>query len=218
MSKYVVIDLEMCEVPKCKRSPEYRWANETIQIGAVLIDDSLEVVDEFSTLVAPEYGEMTKFIEKFTGIRATELVGAPSMKEALEMFAEWAPEDAIIVSWSENDEVQIRREIQGKGIFIPKLEEMMCNWVDSQVVFADKMDTSKRYNLMNALNISNIDYDERLHNALYDAYNTALLYIKMLKEPVLKLSPYYHKEPVDTVLTSNPFASLFDGMGLVAFS
>ena len=35
MSKYVVIDLEMCKVPKNMRTSTYHWANETIQIGAV---------------------------------------------------------------------------------------------------------------------------------------------------------------------------------------
>lgn len=217
MSKYIVIDLEMCRVPKCRRTPEYRWANETIQIGAVLIDENLEIVDEFSTFVSPEYGELTKHIEDFTGIKAVDLDGAPTMSVALEMFAKWAPEDVAIVSWSENDEAQIRREISGKNISISKLDDMISNWVDSQEMFAKKMNSDKRYNLMNALNITDIDYDDRLHNALYDAYNTALLYIKMLREPVLQLSPYYRNEPVDTVLTCNPFSNLFDGMEL-AFS
>ena len=38
---YLVIDLEMCNVPKDYRSRSYKYANETIQIGAVLLDDAV---------------------------------------------------------------------------------------------------------------------------------------------------------------------------------
>ena len=37
---YVVIDLEMCKVPKLYRR-NYKHANETIQIGAVLLDSQI---------------------------------------------------------------------------------------------------------------------------------------------------------------------------------
>lgn len=45
---YVVIDLEMCKVPKLYRR-NYKHANETIQIGAVLLDS------EFKKLQHLEY-------------------------------------------------------------------------------------------------------------------------------------------------------------------
>lgn len=45
---YVVIDLEMCKVPKLYRR-NYKHANETIRIGAVLLDS------EFKKLQHLEY-------------------------------------------------------------------------------------------------------------------------------------------------------------------
>ena len=36
-----MIDLEMCNVPRDYRSRSYKYANETIQIGAVLLDDAV---------------------------------------------------------------------------------------------------------------------------------------------------------------------------------
>ena len=41
MCKYAVVDLEMCKVPHGVRKDKFRWARETIQIGAVLLDESL---------------------------------------------------------------------------------------------------------------------------------------------------------------------------------
>lgn len=39
---HLVIDLEMYKVPRDYRSKSYRYAYETIQIGAVLLDDSFK--------------------------------------------------------------------------------------------------------------------------------------------------------------------------------
>ena len=47
-----------------------------------------------------------------------------------------------------------------------------------QQLLAD-MDTDRVYQLSEALAIANIDYDENIHNAHADAYNTALLFKKL---------------------------------------
>ena len=39
---YLVIDLEMCKVPRYYRERTYKYANETIQIGAVLLDEDFK--------------------------------------------------------------------------------------------------------------------------------------------------------------------------------
>ena len=40
---YLVIDLEMCKVPKHYRSELYKYANEILQVGAVLLDEEYEI-------------------------------------------------------------------------------------------------------------------------------------------------------------------------------
>ena len=100
MSKYVIVDLEMCNVPKGIKRDTYNWRNELIQIGAVVVDESLNITDEFMTLVSPEFGAIDNFIEKLTGISRKSVQGAPKAKEALEMFVSWLPNDAVLVSWS----------------------------------------------------------------------------------------------------------------------
>lgn len=39
---YLVFDLEMCKVPRYYRERTYKYANETIQIGAVLLDEDFK--------------------------------------------------------------------------------------------------------------------------------------------------------------------------------
>lgn len=68
MCKYAVVDLEMCNVPPIKRTEQFNYSSELIQIGAVLLDENYNKIDEFVSLVAPEFGFITPYIEKLTRI------------------------------------------------------------------------------------------------------------------------------------------------------
>lgn len=47
---YLVIDLEMCNVPRDYRSRSYKYANETIQIGAVLLDEEFKESERLANM------------------------------------------------------------------------------------------------------------------------------------------------------------------------
>ena len=87
MNQYVVVDLEMCKVPYSNRKKEFHGANETIQIGAVLLNEKYEVVDEFNTYVRPEFGSLDWFITNLTGITSKDLKSAPTMREWLTIIS-----------------------------------------------------------------------------------------------------------------------------------
>ena len=192
MSKYVVIDLEMCNVPYNDRRDWLNCNNEIIEIGAVLLDESLKICDSFKTYVHPEYGALDSVISDLTGITNVDLFDAPDCKKALTDFMNWVPKNAIMVTWSENDENQIRKEIAAKSIRVPRLKEFLNTCIDCQKTFGEVMYSKRNYNLVEALNISSIDYDPNVHDALVDAKNTALIFAKMQKEKgkEYKLSPY----------------------------
>ena len=77
------IDLEMCNVPRDYRQRSYKYANETIQIGAVLLDENFKRISTLCQYVHPEYGIIDHFIESLTGIRNSQVKNAPRMQEAL---------------------------------------------------------------------------------------------------------------------------------------
>lgn len=56
---------------------------ETIQIGAVLLDENFERIGTLSEYVNPSYGAIDSFIGNLTGIRQSDLRGAPKLEEAL---------------------------------------------------------------------------------------------------------------------------------------
>ena len=79
----LVIDLEMCKVPRDYRSNSYKYATETIQIGAVLLDDSFKRIGTLCQYVHPEHGVIDYFIENLTGIKNSQVKNAPKLEETL---------------------------------------------------------------------------------------------------------------------------------------
>lgn len=212
MSAYVIVDLEMCMIPPGEKRDTFGWSSELIQIGAVLLDDDYEIADTFMTHVAPVFGSVDAYIEKLTGITREDTRNAPCTKDALEAFMGWLPEDAVAVSWSRSDEIQIRKEIEGKQLHIDGLEELMAGWQDCQETFGQRMNTSRNYKLSEALIMCDIDLEDGEHDALVDARNTAKLFAKMQRESQLTLSRYLISEEETKGSAYNPFAELLKKM------
>lgn len=209
MSQFVIIDLEMCNVQKGSPRKTFGWKNELIQIGAVLLDENYEICDTFMSYVHPEFGSVDLFIENLTGITRDDVRCAPSAEKALQSFSDWIPEGAVLVSWSENDKIQIQKELLGKQIQNEKLESLLETWLDCQKEFGKIMESGKNYKLSEALIIADIDWADGEHDALIDAQNTALLFAKMETEPDFELSPYYAVES-ESPATYSPFADLLN--------
>lgn len=215
MCRYAVVDLEMCRVSNSVRTKKYCWANETIQIGAVLLNEVLEVQDRFVTYVFPQFGCIDTYINNLTGISRNDVSKAPAMKEALNAFVSWLPDDVRVVSWSDNDKLQILHEIEAKNICIDKLEDILNGWIDCQKIFGEKLHSPKCYKLSEALIAADILYEEGAHDGLVDAYNTALLFAKMEREEELILNPYY-QSAISEKASDGGFTigSLFAGLEL----
>lgn len=71
---HIMIDLEMNKIDKQQRG-DIKLSSELIEIGAVKMDDQFEVIDQYQTYVAPDYGAMDHRIIALTGITDDKLVG-----------------------------------------------------------------------------------------------------------------------------------------------
>lgn len=191
MDRYIVLDLEMCKVPQGEIREIFDTAREIIQIGAVMLDENYDIIDHFDMLVKPEYGVIDREIYNLTGISQEDVENAPRSEDALKAFEEWIPENSTLVTWSENDAIQIDDEIYFKDLSLDKLYSFIEEYIDCQEMFSQKMHTEKKYQLSEALAIANVEYDENIHTAHADAYNTALLFKKIQTEENFTLSPYF---------------------------
>lgn len=109
--KHIVVDLEMNGVGK-----EYKNLGcnmETIEIGAIMLDDNFQEISSFRTYVKPEYNtRVTSVVSKLTGINYNMLINAPKFNEALKMFSNWCmgvDDDIKIYAWSTNDYKQVSK-------------------------------------------------------------------------------------------------------------
>ena len=178
--KHIVVDLEMNGVGK-----EYKnlgCTMETIEIGAIMLDDNFQEISSFRTYVKPEYNtRVTSVVSKLTGINYNILINAPKFNEALKMFSNWCigvDDDIKIYAWSTNDYKQVSKEIKLKHYEISSDESRvyLTEWNDFQEEFDVELGFDKQVSLSLALDMAGIDFLGREHSALDDARNTAKLF------------------------------------------
>ena len=182
----------MCRVRKSLRSIGFPHANEIIQLGAVLMDEKYEILSEFNRYVKPEFGELDSYISKLTGITENDLKGSATLKDVLADFGNWIPDDEVyMVSWSDVDRFQLAAEMRSKQINISKISDSFEMWIDSQKLFSERVNNERRYSLEEVIFACDIDAKGRLHDGYYDAYNTSLLFRKIMMENEIVFNPYY---------------------------
>ena len=114
----IFVDLEMCPIPKGFAAEKEICRQETIEIGAVMLDEEGEEISCFKEYVRPAYAtDIPKHIERLTGIRYETVETAASFREVLHHFTEWCGEmDYTIYSWSDNDVLQILQTGACRGL------------------------------------------------------------------------------------------------------
>lgn len=189
---YLVIDLEMCRVPKHYRGG-YKYASEIIQIGAILLDEEFKKIATLRQYVHPEHGVLDNFIENMTGIHNYNIKNAPKLKEGLEHLIDWIGDrEYRIYAWSDSDRNQILHEIKAKNIESAKIDVFMENarWVDYQSVFSNRFNLDRRFSLKEALERAEVAPEGNFHDGLDDAVNTGNLIKKLEMNPEYELVSY----------------------------
>ncbi|MBQ0001202.1 MAG: exonuclease domain-containing protein [Clostridiales bacterium] len=184
---YVVLDLEMCTVP---RNTLYRYQHEIIQIGAVKVNRDFEIISEFSTYVRPEYGSLDWRIKHLTGITESQLKTAPFLQEALDAFECWMGDRVTkLYAWSDSDYIQIENELTLKHMTSKQNQKLLeLNWIDFQKYFMDRFSFHRNPSLEDAMHLAEVDAKGSYHNGLDDAANTARLIQKLILNPEYQLS------------------------------
>lgn len=212
--KYVVVDLEMCGVPKFSGEHGKQLRNETIQIGAVLVDEHYKIVSTFNTYLKPELGYLDYFISKLTGITKADLIDAPYFEDVINSFMDWIPDgDVRCVSWSMSDMHQLKNEMIKKNIVNAKLSMLLDSGIDYQAPVDEKLGMERNVSLEEALIATDIIQNGKAHDGLDDAYNTALLFVKMEMNPDFELNKMYSYAKEETTRElSYTLGNLFKGM------
>ena len=179
---YIVLDMEWNQPwpgsPSARKVLPVQIRGEIIQIGAVRITDDQQVADEFQVLIKPKYyRRLNRRVSKLTGIKETQLrEEGVGMVEAMERFRTWCGENAIFLTWGFDDITILRENLKLYGID----ESWVSQWYNAQMIFNAQTDGSNAQKaLKTAMEIFQIEATRPAHDALGDAYHTALICAKL---------------------------------------
>ena len=176
--QYIVLDMEWNQAwpgSSAARQPlPSPMRGEIVQIGAVRMTEDQTVGDEFQVLIRPKYfKKMNSKVAKLTGIRDSVLRehGIP-FADAIAQFRAWCGEDLVILTWGFDDISVLRENLAVHGMDAA----WTSRWYNAQLIFNAQTDgSSNQKSLKTALELMQIEPSRPAHDALGDAYHTALI-------------------------------------------
>ena len=174
---YVVVDLEWNQAMSSKSSVfnklPIHLRGEIIEIGAVKLDEKMRPAEEFTIDVKPVYFRRMHYkVKKITGFDKDRLSHGVPFPEAMEQFRAWCGEDVTFLTWGCDDQ-----GILEQNIIIHDLDwDWISGWVNLQMIYNLQTGGDKNQkSLSAAMEHFEIEQTRIAHDALGDAYNTALV-------------------------------------------
>ncbi len=175
---YIVLDMEWNQPwpgsPSSRKVLPNPIRGEIIQMGAVRVTEDQQVADEFQIMVKPKYyRHLNRRVSKLTGIKESRLKeeGVP-FPEAVEAFRDWCGADVVFLTWGFDDIGILRENLQLFNLST----EWTGVWYNAQMIFNAQTDGSTAQKaLKTAMEQFGIEATRPAHDALGDAYHTALI-------------------------------------------
>ncbi len=180
--QYIVLDMEWNQPwpgsYAAQRPLPVQIHGEVIQIGAVRMLEDQTVADEFQALIRPKfYRRLNSRVAKLTGIKESRLKAEGlSFDEAINEFYNWCGDDCVFLTWG-FDDIPI---LEGNMILHGYDPVWIQNWYNAQMFFNAQMGCgSNQKALLTAMEMMQIPPTRQAHDALGDAYHTALVCSKL---------------------------------------
>ena len=178
---YIVVDLEWNQAMSSKSSVfnklPIKLRGEIIEIGAVRLDENLQPAEEFTIDVKPVYFKRMHYkVKKLTGFDKERLAHGIAFADALEQFRAWCGDGVTFITWGNDDQ-----RIMEQNIIIHDLDwDWIADWINLQLIYNMQTDGDKNQkSLATAMEHFGIEQTRVAHDALGDAYNTALVCTKL---------------------------------------
>lgn len=179
---YITLDLEWNQAYLEKslavqKRLNCRLRGEVIQIGAVKLDRKLQPCGSYQIIVKPKYfKKLHKHVSALTGITQERMDSGVSLPEAAESFRRWCGKDFVFLTWGPDDIPMLKENFNVHGIPSEWLDKVY----DLQRIFnKENSDGAKQRSLEYAMEFYEIPQTLPAHDALNDAYFTALVAAKL---------------------------------------
>lgn len=174
---YIVMDLEWNQAMRSDSAVfnklPIHLRGEIIEIGAVKLNPDMTPGEEFTIDVRPQFFRRIHYkVKKITGFDKDRLANGVPFPDALEQFHQWCGEDVTFLTWGIDDQ-----GILEQNIIIHDLDwDWISGWVNLQTIYSLQTIGEKvQRSLSSAMEHFGIEQTRVAHDALGDAYNTALV-------------------------------------------
>ncbi|MFI3230944.1 MAG: 3'-5' exonuclease [bacterium] len=187
---YIVLDLEFNQGFNFEKNktaniiPECRF--EIIQIGAIKLNQNLEVVDKINLYIKLNlYKEMHPHVKKLTGLDKEFLKDKLTFYEAYRDFSNFInknneDDNTIYCVWGSGDLRALYRNMRYYGILNIN-DSLILKYIDIQQIATEYLKFSKGgyIGLKHAIELLELPIEEVFHDALNDAKYTADIFKKI---------------------------------------
>ena len=188
---YVVVDLEWNQAMSSNSSVfnklPIHLSGEIIEIGAVKLNEDMTPGEEFTVDVKPVYFKRMHYkVKKITGFDKERLAQGIGFPEAFDQFRKWCGDDVTFITWGCDDQ-----RVMEQNIIIHDLDwDWIHEWINLQLIYNLQTGGDKNQkSLASAMEHFEIEQTRVAHDALGDAYNTALVCSNLDMEDGLRLYP-----------------------------
>jgi len=217
---HIVIDLELNQSTNNRKHTSSANISECpfeiIQIGAVKLNDELEIVDEFSVLIKPQiYPFINPVVERITGISDEDVENCPVFEEVYNDFAEFVgKEDSILYTWGTDDVKSLFRNIK----YFKCDENIITNkFLNIQPTAAKLLNSMSggTIGLKTASELFDIKLELNFHDALNDAIYTAEIFKRIFSElpdpmEYVHIVPSASKKKIHTKIDTKGLIDFFE--------
>lgn len=179
---YITLDLEWNQAYAQKalavqRRLSSRLRGEVIQIGAVKLDKHMNICGSYQIIVKPKYfKKLHRHVSELTGITQEQMDLGTPLTEAAERFKSWCGTDFAFLTWGPDDIPMLKENFHVHDI----ASDWLDNVYDLQLIFNRQTEDSKKQRSLEfAMEHFSIPQTLPAHDALNDAYFTALVAQKL---------------------------------------
>jgi len=192
---YIVLDLEFNQDPESiidlslipgNLIKKNKYPQEIIQIGAVKLDENLNIIEPFNRLVKPSiYGHISPFITELTGLTQETLNAGSHFSQVYSEFIQFSKKsESVLCVWGMTD----LKELYRNAIY-HRLDEKLLpkKYINIQPYTSVYLGQSKKklLSLSYCVQALGIEISFPFHDALYDAIYTAELFKKVYNPAIL---------------------------------
>ena len=173
---YIIFDLEAT----CWRDRNNGKKNEIIEIGALKIDETGQIIDSFEAFIKPVGNPiLSEFCTELTTITQDQVDQAPEFPQVIQQFKDWigvGREDYLLCSWGFYDKKQIRSDCEMHGL--------EYRWAFQHISVKHQhgklRELQKPLGLGQAIDLEEMTFTGTAHRGIDDARNIAKIFIRYL--------------------------------------